>query len=65
MLTTTNLSELDTLVLWSLLNTTEMLQRPESVNVSPADRDAAVMLQCRLLVELSDRGLSMADRPKM
>lgn len=65
MLTTTNLSELDTLVLWSLLNTTEMLQRPESVNVSPADRDAAVMLQCRLLVELSDRGLSMADRPQM
>lgn len=63
MLNDTDLSTLDTLVLWSLLGTTEMLQRPESVNVSQADRDAAVTLQSRLLVELGRRGLSLADRP--
>jgi hypothetical protein len=63
MLNDTDLSTLDTLVLWSLLGTTEMLLRPESVNVSQRDRDGAVTLQSRLLVELSSRGLTMADRP--
>jgi len=63
MLNDTDLSTLDTLVLWSLLGTTEQLLRPESVNVSQSDRDGAVTLQSRLLVELSSRGLSLADRP--
>ena len=57
------LRQVDTLVLWSLLGTTEMLLDPASVNVSESSRDAAVTLQSRLLVELSRRGLTMNDRP--
>ena len=57
------LRQVDTLVLRSLLGTTEMLLDPASVNVSESSRDAAVTLQSRLLVELSRRGLTMNDRP--
>lgn len=63
MLNNTDLAALNTLVLWSLLGTTQALTDVASVNVSDTDRDAAVTLQSRLLVELQSRGLTMADRP--